>query len=61
MPFYLNRVPCYQKVRFAIRKLTCGAKKWWFEVLEYKAHIDNSLILSLANIKKIINFEVRTK
>jgi hypothetical protein len=46
MPFYLNRVPCYQKVRFAIHKLTCGAKKWWFEVLESRAHTVKCLILS---------------
>lgn len=44
--FYLNRVPCYQKVRFAIHKLTCGAKKWWVEVLESRAHIVKCLILS---------------
>jgi hypothetical protein len=44
--FYLNRVPCYQKVRFAIHKLTCGAKKWWFEVLESRAHTVKCLILS---------------
>jgi hypothetical protein len=34
--FYFNKVPYQLKVGFIVYKLSCGAREWWFESLDFK-------------------------
>jgi len=55
--FYLNKITCYLKLEFAIRKLIHGAEDWWFEFLEDKACIVTYNFI-MTNFEKIINLEL---
>jgi len=56
--FYFNKVPCHQKVRLVVNKLSYGAEEWWFEYLNFSAHIGMPLILSWQGLKQSLILEL---
>jgi hypothetical protein len=44
--FYFIKVPYHQKVGLVVRKLSCGAREWWFEFVDFRARIGMPLISS---------------
>jgi hypothetical protein len=56
--FYFNKVPCHQKVRLVVNKLSYGAEEWWFKYLNFSAHIGMPLILSWQGLKQSLILEL---
>jgi len=44
--FYFNKVSYHEKIGLIIHKLSCGAREWWFESLNFRTGIDVLLISS---------------
>jgi hypothetical protein len=50
--FYFNKIPYHQKIKLVIRKLSYGAREWWFEFLDFRTRISIPLILSWQDLKQ---------
>ena len=55
--FYFNKIPYHKKVELVIHKLSCGVRKWWFELLDFRTRISIPLISSWQDLKQLLILE----
>jgi hypothetical protein len=55
--FYFIKVPHHQKVGLVVHKLSCGAREWWFEFVDFRPRIGMHLISSCQDLRQSLILE----